>query len=116
MKILKFNPKDIKNIFLSTNKHQDPLLSFYEYVILETGLEVEFLSNPQALNITKIKLNDNDYKVVREDLLVKYCKKNLSFASEHSLKLAAGLHDLTIGPSTGNDIPSGEIHLLDGWL
>ena len=116
-KVLKFNIKDIKKLFLSKNKNQDPILSFYEYIILEEGKEVEFLANPKGFDVSKVRINHEDYrKHVRSKLLPSFVKKNLKYLSETGLSYAASMHDLQYGPSTSNDIPSGEIHLEDGWL
>lgn len=116
-KILKFNIKDIKKLFLSKNKNQDPILSFYEYIILEEGKEVEFLSNPRGLDVTKVRINHTDYrKNVYEGLLTSFAKKYGKYLNERGLAMSIAMHDLQFGPSTYEDIPSGEIHLLDGWL
>jgi hypothetical protein len=115
MIIVKFKQSDLKDMFLHS-KLSDPITSFYEYLVLATGTELEILDN-KTINVTKVVMNKSLYKTeVFDKIIMKYAKKECSFYNQERIDFAASMYDLDMGPSSSDDVPVGEIHLLDGWL
>lgn len=115
MQIIRFKQKDVKDMF-KDDELSDPITSFYQYLILETGNEINFLDG-KTINVTKIKLNSDFYeKEIRKKILLKYAKRKLPYYSDLKLKGAVAMYDLDIGPSTHKDIPANAIVLETGWL
>ena len=115
MQIIRFKQKDVKDMFRD-DKLSDPISSFYQYLILETGNEINFLDG-KTVDVSKVKLNADFYaKEIREKILLKYAKKKMPYASEQRLQGAIAMYDLDLGPGTHKDIPADAIVLETGWL
>jgi hypothetical protein len=115
IQIIRFKQKDIKNMFLHS-RLSDPLSSFYEFLILETGNEINFLDG-KTVDVTKVRLNREFYeKEIREKILMNYAKRKMPYANDTRLQGAIAMYDLELGPSVHDDIPADAVVLETGWL
>jgi hypothetical protein len=115
MKIIKYDPKQVKEMFL-ISPETDPLTAFYEWVVLEADA-VDLVLLGMRPQVSRIKINREFYeKEVRGKILQKYAKKKMKYASEQRIQSSIALYDLDLGPATGDDVPVGEIHLEQCWL
>lgn len=115
IRIIRFDTKNTKDIFLDS-KLSDPLASFYEYLIVETENEENFLDG-KTVDVSKVVINEDFYNTeVLGKIVKKYAKRKLSFATETKVQVAISMYNLDIGPKTSKDVPVGTIILESGWL
>lgn len=111
---LKFDKKDVK-FMLKYDKLNDPLSSFFSHIILELGLEVEFLSKG-SIDVSKVKINRDQYETLFKPYLVKYAKKELPFVADHKIDLSVRLYDLCYGPSVSDYVEPNVIVIENGFI
>lgn len=111
---LKFDKKDVKSMLKYDNLN-DPLSSFFSHIILELGLEVEFLSKG-SIDVSKVKINRDQYETLFKPHLVKYAKKQFPLATDRIVDLNVGLYDLCYGPSVSDYVEPNIIVVESGFI
>ena len=115
IQIVRYNPKKVKDIF-KISKLQDPLSSFYEWIILETDNIIPFLSG-NRIDVSKVVINRDFYEEqVSDKILINYATREMPFVSRSQLECAVALYELDAGPKTSPDLEIGVIFLEEGWL
>lgn len=112
--IIKFN--DINELF-HISKDSDPISGAYEYLTsLNEGFILQVLSGARP-DPSKVRMNRTQYEAeVIGRILLKYAKKKIRHITDKQLQMAISMLDFDIGLSVSDEIPAGEIWLLDGWL
>lgn len=113
--IIKIKNKELKEYFAS-DELNDPLSGFYQLLVVLTNNE-EFVLNGKTVDVTKVKLNNIQYrKEVIDNILYKYAKKKLKYTNDNRIRLSVSMYDLDCGPVSSEEVPKNEIWLEEGWL
>lgn len=109
MKVIKFTPKMLKTML--SYKHNDPLTSFYEWIVVELGDELRVL-NGGKIEVSSVVVNPDDFQDLFKPILRKWASKKNSY----NVSLSVAMYVMDVGPRTSNFCPRGEIRVASDYI
>ncbi len=109
MKIIKFTPKMVRSML--NYKHNDPLTSFYEWLVVELGDELSIL-NGGIVQVGRVTVNPDDFQDLFKPVIKTYASKRVPYNTD----LSISMYILDIGPRTSNLCPRGQIMVEEDYI